>query len=142
MAVFIDGDGCPVTDIAVSCALRRKIPVTIICDTCHEIIRDGAKTITVDKGGDSADYYLINLVKPGDIVITGDYPLAAMALSKKAVPVSHFGMIYSDGNIDSLLMTRHIKQKIRRRGGRLKGPPKRTKEDDAKFLAALEKVLG
>ncbi|MBR4949211.1 MAG: YaiI/YqxD family protein [Clostridia bacterium] len=141
MAIFIDGDGCPVTEITVLTAKKYKIPVTIVCDTCHVIEKEGAKTVTVDKGNDFADYYIANLVGEGDIVVTGDYPLASMVLAKKGVPISHNGMIFSENNIDSLLLRRHIAKKIRRSGKRLKGPSKRTKEDDENFLKALEMII-
>ena len=85
MKILIDADGCPVVDIAVGTARKSGIECTIICDTAHSIKRDGAKTIIVDKGADSADFRLVNLVSRGDIVITQDYGLAAMCLSKCAI---------------------------------------------------------
>lgn len=85
MKIFIDADGCPVTDIAVKIAVKHSVECTIICDTAHSIYRDGAETITVSKGADSVDFRLVNLISEGDIAITQDYGLAAMCLSKKAI---------------------------------------------------------
>ena len=64
-----------------------------------------------------------------------------MVLGKGARAVNQNGMFYTNDNIDKLLMERHIGQKVRRGGGRTKGPSKRTKEDDDRFEAAFEKML-
>lgn len=141
MTIYIDGDGCPVVDLTISTSKKYNVPVTIVCDTCHEIERDGAKTIKVDKGNDFADYYIANLLKEEDIVVTGDYPLASMALATKAKALNHNGLVFSDKNIDSLLLRRHIAKKIRRSGKHLKGPSKRTAEDDKNFVKALTFIL-
>ncbi len=124
MKILIDADGCPVVDITLACARQRELPVLLICDSAHEFQREGAQTITVSKGADSADFRLVNMINKGDIVITQDYGLAAMALAKQAYVLHQNGMRYSDENIDSLLLARHTARKIRRSGGRLKGPAK------------------
>ena len=141
MNILIDADGCPVVDIALSCAVPRGLPVLLICDTAHEYRREGAQTITVTKGADSADFRLVNMIRKGDIVVTQDYGLAAMALARQAYVLNQNGMRYSDDNIDALLLARHTARKIRMGGGRLKGPPKRTREQDAAFRQALCALL-
>ncbi len=92
-------------------------------------------------GADSVDFKLVNLVHPGDIVVTQDYGLAAMCLGRGAVPIHQDGMVYTDENIDSLLFFRAAAQKVRRGGGRLKGPARRTKAQNHAFEAALQKLL-
>jgi hypothetical protein len=105
----------------------------MVVDTSH-VINDGYSTVvTVDKGADSADIALINMVKRGDVVVTQDYGVAAMALGKGAKAINQNGMVYDDSNIDSLLLARHIGKKIRRSGGKTNSVPKRTHEDDKKF---------
>lgn len=141
MQLFIDADGCPVTNPAIALATQFHIPCTLLCDTAHEIQRPGATTITVSKGADSVDFALVNLVKAGDIVVTQDYGLAAMCLSRGAVPIHQDGMVYTNDNIDGLLFFRAAAKKVRNAGGRLKGPSKRTKEQDRAFEAALRKLL-
>ena len=141
MKILIDADGCPVVDCTIACAAQRGIGVLLICDAAHVFERDGAHTITVVKGADSVDFKLVNLIDPGDLVITQDYGLAAMALAKKARVLNQNGMEYTDANIDALLMARHTAQKIRRGGGRLKGPAKRTREQDGAFQSALLAML-
>ena len=142
MRILIDADGCPVVDIAVHTAVKHKIECIILCDTSHLFEKDGAKTVTVSKGADSVDFALVNMIKTGDIVITQDYGLAAMCLSRSAAVISQDGMIYNDGNILQLLNQRADAKKIRRAGGRLHQAAKRTKAQDAEFEKVLISVIG
>lgn len=139
--ILVDADACPVVDIVLKLARKAAVPVMLITDSSHQLQRQGATTITVDKGSDSADFQLVNLVQPGDIVVTQDYGLAAMALAKRAVVLNQNGMVYSEENIDFLLESRHISKKIRMAGGRTKGPSKRTKEQDESFQLVLNNLL-
>ena len=139
--LLIDADGCPVVDIAVRLARQRNTECLILCDTAHEFSKEGARTITVSKGADSVDFALANLVQKGDAVVTQDYGLAAMCLARGAVPLNQNGMIYTGDNIDAMLHQRHTAQKIRRGGGRLKGPSKRGAEQDRAFEEALRGLL-
>ncbi len=142
MKLLIDADACPVVDIALNCAKKNEVDeCVLLCDTSHLIEREGAKTIVVSKGADSADFALVNLVKPEDIVVTQDYGLAAMCLAKRAHVLNQNGLIFTEYNISSLLEQRHISKKIRMSGCRTKGPSKRTKEQDGAFLTSLEKIF-
>ena len=76
MNILIDADGCPVVDLTLQIAKQFSIPVVILCDTSHQIEREGAQTLVFDKGADSVDFALVNRVKPGDVVVTQDYGLA------------------------------------------------------------------
>ena len=141
MRVFVDADACPVKEIILRMAKQRNIPVTMVIDTSHEL-EDGYSTvITVDKGSDSADYVIANMVTRNDIVVTQDYGLAAMVLARGASAIDQNGMVYTSENIDGLLERRYIGQKIRRGGGRTKGPKKRTREDDERFENVFGKML-
>ncbi len=141
MKILVDADACPVKEIIVRLAKERRIPVTMLIDTSHELDDGYSRIITVDKQADSVDYALMGLLTREDIVVTQDYGLAAMVIGKGARAVNQNGLIFTDANMDRLLMERHIGQKIRRGGGRTKGPPKRTKDDDARFERALQKLL-
>ena len=141
MHLWIDADACPVVDIAIRIAGRHGVGVTLVCDDAHCMQRDGARTVTVARGADSADLMLVNMVSRGDAVVTQDYGLAALCLARGAKPLDQNGRVYNEDNIDSLLGMRHVAKKIRRGGGRLKGPPKRTKEQDEWFEQALDRLL-
>jgi len=141
MQILVDADACPVKEIIVRLAKERRIPVTMLIDTSHQL-NDGYSTIvTVDKQADSVDFALMDMLSRYDIVVTQDYGLAAMVLGKGAKVVNQNGFVYTNENIDRLMIERHIGQKVRRAGGRTKGPAKRTKEDNQKFEAMFSKML-
>ena len=141
MKIYIDADGCPVVKNTLKIAEKFNIPCVIICDTAHRIEHKNVETIVVDNGADSVDFYLVNLIQKGDIAITQDYGLAAMCLSKQATVLNQDGREYTNENISGLLEFRAVSKKIRQSGGRLKGMPKRTGEQDRKFEETLENML-
>ena len=141
MRILVDADACPVKQIIVRMAKARGIGVVMLIDTSHELNDGYSRVITVDKHADSVDYALMGLLTREDVVVTQDYGLAAMALGKGARVINQNGLVYTDHNIDRLLLERHIGQKIRRGGGRTKGPSKRTKEDDVRFESAFSQLL-
>lgn len=99
--------------------------------------------IVVGAGADAVDYKLISICHRGDIVVTQDYGVAAMALGKGAFAIHQSGKWYTDENIDQMLMERHLNKKARRASSRnhIKGPRKRTEEDDQRFAESFEKLL-
>lgn len=141
MRILIDADGCPVVDLTVKVAREHQLECLILCDTSHHFEKPGAITLTFSKGADSVDFALVNLLLPGDVVITQDYGLAAMCLARKARVLSQDGMEYTNDNIDSLLLARHTAKKIRNGGGRLKGTPRREPEQDEAFDRALRGIV-
>ena len=92
MTILIDADGCPVVDLTLQIAKQFSIPVVILCDTAHQIEREGAQTLVFDKGADSVDFALVNRVKPGDLVVTQDYGLASMCLARCAKVLNQNGL--------------------------------------------------
>ncbi|MGN1193919.1 MAG: DUF188 domain-containing protein [Acutalibacteraceae bacterium] len=141
MKILIDADGCPVVRLTLCTAKEFGIEAVIFCDTSHEFHEDGVRTVTVDKGADSADFAIVNFLDCGDLVVTQDYGLAAMSLSKKGRALTQNGLEITNFNIDSLLASRYAAKKARMSKKHLKGPPKRTAEQDKHFEAALRKIL-
>ena len=141
MKIVVDADACPVKHIVKKIALGFKIPVVMVCDNAHIITDDYCKVITVDKFADSADIYLINLTESGDLVVSQDYGVAALALGKKAYAINNNGMEFTDDNMDKLLFERFLGKKARRAGKRTKGPNKRTEKDDLDFEDGLSKII-
>jgi len=92
---------------------------------------------------DAVDYKLISLCHRGDIVVSQDYGVAAMALGKAAYAIHQSGRWYTDENIDRMLMERHLNKKARRSSHKnhIKGPKKRTEEDDERFAQSFEKMI-
>ncbi len=139
VTVYVDADACPVTRIVERVAKEYKIPVVLLCDTNH-VMNSGYSTVkTIGAGADAVDIALINLCNKGDIVVTQDYGVAAMALGKGAKAIHHSGKVFSDDNIDGLLMDRHLAKVARRKSkNHLKGPKKRTDEDDRRFEECVQ----
>lgn len=141
MKIVVDADACPVKSEIVKLAKSREIEVIMVCDTSH-IISDGySQVITVDKGNDSADFKIINLAKAGDVVVTGDYGVAAMALSKGVKAIGNSGVVFTDFNIDSYLAQRHIAKENRRKGGKSTKIKKRTSDQNVHFKRELIKLM-
>ncbi|MGN7476436.1 YaiI/YqxD family protein [Solibacillus silvestris] len=140
LQLLIDADACPVVDLALFVSSQYEIRPILFCDTSHRIERDNVKTIIVDKGPDSVDFKLLSKLKRGDLVITGDYGLAAMCIAKGGIVVNHHGKELTSDNIDQLLAIRYESAKIRRAGGRTKGPKKRTEENNLVFERKFRQI--
>lgn len=143
MKIFVDADACPVVQIVERIAKKYKVPVTLLCDTNHVLSSDYSEVMIVGAGADAVDFKLISLCRQGDIVVTQDYGVAAMALGKKAYAIHQSGKWYTDENINQMLMERHIAKKARRESSKnhLKGLRKRTAEDDQSFEESFERLL-
>lgn len=143
MKIFVDADACPVVCIVEKIAEKYDVPVTLLCDTNHVLSSDYSEVMIIGAGADAVDFKLISLCYPGDIVVTQDYGVAAMALGKKAYAIHQSGKWYTNENIDKMLMERHLAKKARRGSSKnhLKGPRKRTTEDDERFAESFEKLL-
>lgn len=141
MKVLIDADACPVVDITVTACRTYHVECILLCDTAHAIYREDAATLIVDKGADSVDFALVNRANAGDIVVTQDYGLAAMCLSRNARVLHQDGWEYTVYNISGLMEQRHAAKKYRQAGGRTKGPAKRTTQQNENFKKAIEHLL-
>lgn len=140
MRILVDADACPVKEIIVKTAKKYKLEVMMFFDNSH-VYSDGySEVFILDRGADSVDYFLINKLNKGDIVVTQDYGVATMALSKNCFPINQFGVIYDDFNIMSLLSQRAMNQKLRKHK-KMKGPKKRTSQDDEKFEKSLISLI-
>ena len=161
MQIFVDADACPVVDIVETIAEKYNISTTLLCDTNHILYSDYSEVIVVGAGADAVDYKLISICHKGDVVVSQDYGVAAMALGKGAYAIHQSGKWYTNDNIDQMLMERHLNKKARRsshknhmKGRTMSGghrlcadrsgsgdPRKRTEEDDVRFAQSFEKLI-
>lgn len=139
--VLVDADACPRAALAVLRSLQSEYGYRLVTVASFNHVLTGPDHVVVGNGPDEADLALANRTRPGDIVVTQDWGLAALALAKGARALSPKGLVYSPGNIDFLLDERSTKAKVRRRGGRTKGPAARTAEDDEHFTAVMRLIL-
>lgn len=161
MEILVDADACPVIAQVENVAQKHNVPVTLLCDTSHILESEYSRVVMVDRGADSVDIVLVNNCNKGDIVVTQDYGVAAMALGKGAYAIHQSGKWYTNDNIDRMLMERHLNKKARRASGKnhIKGhtmssghrfcadrsgsgdPKKRTPEDDEHFSESFERMI-
>lgn len=141
MKIYIDADGCPVVDEVVKIAREYDIEIVIVKNFAHNIKSNYASIVSVDISKDSADFYIVNKVEAGDIVVTQDYGLAAMCLSKRAIPINQNGMIYTQENIDGMLNRRHLHQSLRRQNKYISKSRKRKKEWTKSFEIQLKELI-
>ena len=143
MKIFVDADACPVVRIVEKLAKKYAIPCTLLCDTNHVLTSDYSEVVIVGAGVDAVDFKLISLLSRGDICVSQDYGVAAMALGKGCRAIHQSGKWYTNENIDQMLMERHLAKKARRSTKKhyLKGPAKRTQEDDLRFEESFEKMI-
>lgn len=116
MKILVDADACPVVKQVEKVAKKYNIETILFADTSHIFCSDYCEVRVVDKGADAVDFAIMSVCKAGDIVVTQDYGVAAMALGKGAKAIHHSGMEYTDANIDRLLMDRHLAKKERAKG--------------------------
>lgn len=143
MQIFVDADACPVVSIVEAVAKKYRVAVTLLCDTNHVLYSDYSEVVVVGAGTDAVDYKLISICHKGDIVVSQDYGVAAMALGKGAYAIHQSGKWYTNENIDQMLMERHLNKKARRSSHKnhIEGPRKRTDADDERFFQSVEKMV-
>lgn len=140
--IVVDGDACPVKQEIGETARRFNIPVIMVSSYDHLIReQEGVTTVQVDRSDQSADLYIANHILSGDVVVTQDYGLAALALAKRCYVISFRGISYGNDEIELMLDRRHHQAKARRMGKYSKGPKPITAEDKKFFQHNLTKLL-
>lgn len=143
MKILVDADACPVVRIIENIAGKYGIEVILLCDTNHVLQSDYSEIKVIGAGADAVDFALVGICEPGDIVVTQDYGVAAMILGKGAYGIHQSGKWYTNENIDLMLMEQHLSKKARRTKSKhhMKGPAKRTEEEDRRFADSLERLI-
>jgi len=142
--LLVDADSCPVKEEIIQLGQEFSIPVIFVLSFAHfhqtEKKKD-VEVIYVDQSSQSVDIHLVNMVQSGDIVFTNDYGLASMLLRPKVIVFSFRGQRYTEENMDQLLEQRHLSSKVRRGGGKTKGPKAFTTLDRKAFVELVRKSL-
>ncbi|MGX7205368.1 YaiI/YqxD family protein [Enterococcus pingfangensis] len=144
MRLIIDGDGSPVKDTTIAVAGKYKLPVVIVTSIDHYSKKEYPDFVTfiyVDPGSDSADFRIVSVIQPEDILVTQDYGLASLTLAKAAHVLHQSGLEYTQMNIDALLTQRFIGSKMRQAKQRTKGPKPFTNDDREHFKEVLESLI-
>ncbi len=141
MRIIVDGDACPTKTIIEAIGKSYNIDILMIFDTSHQYESDYATIIIVDKGADSVDQKILNIIVKGDIVVTQDYGLAALVLATGCKAISQNGLIYDENNIDTLLNQRYYSAKMRKSGLRTSNQKKRKESDNKNFESTLKYLI-
>ena len=142
-AIYIDADACPVKDEAERVATRNKTKMFVVSNGGLRPSRNPlVEMVFVSDGPDVADMWIADRARRGDVVVTGDIPLAAKCIENGARVIKHNGEVFTPANIGNILATRDLMQDLRsadpfRQGG---GRPF-SKADRSRFLSTLETEL-
>jgi uncharacterized protein YaiI (UPF0178 family) len=144
MKIWVDADACPtvIKEILFKAAERTALALTLVAN--HSIRIPPSPYISfmqVKSGFDVADDEIVRRVKPGDLVITGDIPLAAEIVEKKALALNPRGELYTESNIRSLLNMRDFMDTMRASGVQTGGPAALNQSDRQAFANQLDKIL-
>ena len=142
-AIYIDADACPVKAEAERVATRHQMRMVLVSNGG---IRPSAnplvESVFVTAGPDEADEYIADLCGPGDVVVTGDIPLAAKCVAAGARVVKHNGEELTGANIGNVLATRDLMADLREADPfRMGGGRPFSKADRSRFLEVLERVV-
>lgn len=123
MKILVDADACPVKEIIIKQAQKFELKVLLVSSISHfstKELPDGVERIWVDKGSDEADFKIMKLAYPKDIIVTQDYGLASILLPKKCRVLHHDGYEYTEKSIQKLVDGRHLSAQMRRQMSRSK----------------------
>lgn len=143
MRILVDADACPCSQIIEKVAKEYGLTLLFLVDSSHVLNSEYGEVLIVGKGTDAVDFALVNRLQKGDIAVTQDYGVAAMALGKCSYAIHPNGKIYNDSNMDQMLFERHL-SKIQRKANKHfhgKGTRKRTREEDERFERALRSLV-
>jgi uncharacterized protein YaiI (UPF0178 family) len=141
-AVFVDADGCPVKQEVYRVARRYGVPVTLVANTWMRVPEeDGFKLVVVEGDFDAADDWIVERVSEGDIVVTGDIPLADRCLKLGARVLGLRGREFTEDSIGEAMAGRELSSELRDLGVQTGGPRPIDKRDRSRFLQKLDEVL-
>ena len=142
LAIFVDGDACPVKDEVYVVATRYGLPVALVSNAPLYVPPGfGVQSIVVDEGPDAADDWIAEHVQAGDVVVTADIPLAARCLAKGARVLGNDGRPFTEDSIGGALATRALKSELRDAGERTRGPRALSDRDRSRFASKLDELV-
>ncbi len=143
MPIYVDADACPVKTEVEKVGTRHRQQMFIVSNGGLRPSQNPlVETVIVPDGPDVADMWIADRVGPGDVVITGDIPLAAKCVEAGAQVLKHNGEPLTQANIGNVLATRDLMTDLRAADPFRQGGGKGfTKADRSRFLDALERAL-
>jgi uncharacterized protein YaiI (UPF0178 family) len=142
--IWVDADACPVVikEILFKAAVRTGIELTLVANQTISVPKSANITfVRVGSGFDVADNEIVKRLEKGDLVITGDIPLAAEVIEKGGHALNPRGDLYTENNIKARLTMRNFMDTLRSSGIDTGGPPTFNKTDRKSFADQLDKFL-
>ena len=142
--IWVDGDACPqpIKSILFKTAERRKVLTTLVANVSLRVPKsEFIKSVTVPYGADVADKRIVQLMSAGDIVVTGDIPLAAEVVENEGVAIGTRGELYDESSVQSRLASRNLGEQLRSAGMETTGPKPHTPKDTQAFANQLDRLL-
>ena len=144
MRIWVDADACPkiIKEILFRAAIRTKTLTTLVSN--HALTSPPSPFITkmqVPQGFDVADDKIVQMINPGDLVITADIPLADAVVSKGCKALNPRGLLYTESNIKERLAIRNLSDGLRSSGVITGGPDKISKKQLQDFANNLDQFL-
>ena len=142
MRIYVDSDACPVKEEVLRVAIRHGLPVTLIGNSWmrgldHPLVEQ----VIAAEGLNEADDRIVERIGAGDIVVTGDVPLAARCLEKGACGIDHRGKPFDPNSIGMAVAMRDLMTHLRDSGSVTGGPASYGKQDRSRFLDSLERLI-
>lgn len=141
-AIFVDADACPVKEEVYRVARRHGVHVTLVADAWMRVPDEEGIELVVVKGDfDAADDWIVEHASAGDVVVTGDIPLADRCLKLGARVLGLRGREFTEDTIGEAMAGRELAAELREMGIQTGGPRPFEKRDRSQFLQTLEKML-
>ncbi len=144
MQIWVDADACPgeIKELLFLAAKRTKTKVTLVANqSMHTPRSEFIDSVVVSAGMNVADQRIVELLEPGDLVITADIPLAAEVVAGGGQALDPRGELYSDANIGERLAVRNLFDELRGGGQITGGPSNFTAKDRQAFANQLDRWL-
>jgi uncharacterized protein len=140
--VVVDGDACPVKAEIARTVRALGATALLVSSHAHVLVPEpSVEVVTVDASDQAADLYIANVLTKRDVLVTGDYGLAALGLARGSAVITPRGKVIRESDIEGLLAQRHFSARQRRGGMRTKGPKAFTDEDRDRFQQKLTTLL-
>jgi uncharacterized protein YaiI (UPF0178 family) len=139
--IFIDADACPVKEEAYRVARRYAMRVVVVANMPLRVPSEALVELVLRADFGAVDDWIAEQCGPGDIVITGDIPLAARCLAKGARLLDGRGRALTDNDIGSVLAMRDLMSELRQGGAVTGGPAPMTPKNRSRFLSKLDDMI-
>lgn len=144
LQIWVDADACPavIKEILFRAAVRTQTPTTLVANQLLRVPPSPyIRALQVPGGFDVADDRIMQLLAPGDLVVTADIPLAAQVIAEGAHALNPRGEFYSPANIRERLAMRNFMEELRGSGVDISGPSSFSHADRQAFAAELDRFL-